>query len=39
LETLTENRNSLGTLTEQLLDRETLTKEEVDKILEETSDD
>jgi cell division protease FtsH len=37
-ETLTDHRDSLDALTEQLLDRETLTKEEVDNILEETSD-
>jgi cell division protease FtsH len=36
-ETLGDNRDSLEVLTEQLLEHETLTKEEVDKILEETS--
>ena len=35
--TLTDNRNSLDALTEQLLEHETLSKREVDKILEETS--
>jgi cell division protease FtsH len=33
---LTSNRDSLDTLAEQLLEHETLTKEEVDKILEQT---
>ncbi|MEJ2099062.1 MAG: hypothetical protein P8X68_03695 [Desulfobacterales bacterium] len=36
-ETLAANRDSLDALAEQLLEHETLTKEEVDKILEETS--
>jgi cell division protease FtsH len=36
--TLTDNRNSLDALTEQLLEHETLTKEDVVKILEETSE-
>ena len=35
--TLTDNRNSLNALTEQLLEHETLSKEEVDKILEKNS--
>ena len=34
---LNDNRDSLDALAEQLLEHETLTKEEVDKILEETS--
>jgi cell division protease FtsH len=37
-ETLGTNRDSLDALSEQLLEHETLTKEEVDKILEETRD-
>jgi cell division protease FtsH len=37
-ETLADHRDSLNALTEQLLDRETLIKEEVDNILEEASD-
>jgi cell division protease FtsH len=36
--TLTDNRNRLDALTEQLLEHETLTKEDVVKILEETSE-
>ena len=35
---LTSNRDSLDALTEELLEHETLTKEEVDKILEQTSE-
>jgi cell division protease FtsH len=37
-ETLGTNRDSLEALSEQLLQHETLTKEEVDKILEETGE-
>jgi cell division protease FtsH len=37
VETLAANRDSLDALTEQLLEHETLTKEEVDKILKEAS--
>jgi cell division protease FtsH len=36
-ETLADNRDSLDALTDQLLEHETLSKEEVDNILEETS--
>jgi cell division protease FtsH len=36
-ETLTDHRDSLEALTEHLLEQETLTKQQVDKILEETS--
>ena len=36
-QTLADHRESMEALTEQLLEHETLTKDEVDKILKETS--